>query len=303
MKEYIVEINDFLVSIEQVSSKKKSSYSNVFEGAAIGFAFYSLGGADLRVTLENQHRSYENTKGLVTSFFIENKIEFSYQISNDKPLECIYVFLKAENLPKLSTLEKEVFKQYLKELMYPDRSYVEGPSFYMLPAMTSVTQKIFNISYEGPMKKMFLRSHITELLSHFFARISNQVPEKSNIKKTDKEKVFLAKEIINDNMHQPPSLAELSRQIGLNIYKLKKYFKEIFGVPVYKYLQNERLNLAYHLLNTNNEISVKEVSWSVGYESVSSFSSAFQKKFGFRPGRVKKLVEKMHLELNKVQIE
>jgi AraC-like DNA-binding protein len=33
--------------------------------------------------------------------------------------------------------------------------------------------------------------------------------------------------------------------------------------------------------------SVQEVAWHVGYDSLSSFSNAFQKKFGVRPNEIK----------------
>jgi transcriptional regulator GlxA family with amidase domain len=78
----------------------------------------------------------------------------------------------------------------------------------------------------------------------------------------------------------------LSRQIGLNSFKLKKHFKELFGVPVFKYLQNERLNRANELLR-NQSLSVQEVAWEVGYDSLGSFSNAFTRKFGYRPSEIR----------------
>ena len=81
-------------------------------------------------------------------------------------------------------------------------------------------------------------------------------------------------------------MAELSRQIGLNTFQLKKDFKELFGVPVFKYLQNERMSTAHDLIRTQ-KATVQEAAWHVGYDSLSSFSNAFNKKFGFRPSEIK----------------
>jgi AraC-like DNA-binding protein len=92
---------------------------------------------------------------------------------------------------------------------------------------------------------------------------------------------------VSTNYSKPPTLTELSKLIGLNSNKLKKNFKELFGIPVYKYIHEERLNKAYELLCIN-EKTVQEVAWEVGYESLSSFSNAFQKKFGLRPNEIKK---------------
>ncbi|TJZ61481.1 helix-turn-helix transcriptional regulator [Sphingobacterium olei] len=102
----------------------------------------------------------------------------------------------------------------------------------------------------------------------------------------DKSKLFLAKEIMEQHICSPPSLSELSKLIGLNNNKLKKNFKELFGVPVFKFLQEERLNKAYEMLSTSSE-GVQDVAWHVGYDSLSSFSNAFQSKFGVRPNEIK----------------
>jgi AraC family transcriptional regulator, transcriptional activator of the genes for pyochelin and ferripyochelin receptors len=98
--------------------------------------------------------------------------------------------------------------------------------------------------------------------------------------------LYEAKEILSNNLDAPPSLSELSKKIGLNSFKLKKNFKELFGVPVFKYLQNQRMEKAYELLQGGN-VTIQEAAWNVGYDSLSSFSNAFSKKYGFRPSEIK----------------
>jgi len=110
--------------------------------------------------------------------------------------------------------------------------------------------------------------------------------KEEGIKEAEREKLYEAKEILAKNLDAPPSLSELSKQIGLNSFKLKKNFKELFGVPVFKYLQNQRLAKAYELLRSGN-VTIQEAAWNVGYDSLSSFSNAFSKKYGFRPSEIK----------------
>lgn len=158
----------------------------------------------------------------------------------------------------------------------------------MKPEMQQVVEKVFTIQYTGTTRMMFLKSQILELLTHFIALVSEtEANHTEGIKEQDREKLYQAKEILSNNMNAPPSLSELSKLIGLNSYKLKKNFKELFGVPVFKYLQNERLDKAHHLLSSS-DMSIQEAAWFVGYESLSSFSSAFLKKFGFRPSEIKR---------------
>lgn len=155
----------------------------------------------------------------------------------------------------------------------------------MTPNMQNAVHKLLTNNYKGSTRRMFLKSQVTELLSHFFAFLASDMKE--SMLNEDKEKLYKAKEIIVNNISNPPSLSELSKLIGLNNNKLKRNFKELFGVPVFKFLQEERLTKAYEMLSTTNE-SVQEVAWYVGYESLSSFSNAFQNRFGVRPSKIKK---------------
>ena len=108
----------------------------------------------------------------------------------------------------------------------------------------------------------------------------------SAVDNSQREKLEMARNILAENLDSPPSLSELSRRIGLNTYSLKKDFKEMFGLPVFKYLQNQRLTTAHDLIR-NSQATVQEAAWQVGYDSLSSFSNAFAKKFGYRPSQVK----------------
>ncbi|WP_343692749.1 hypothetical protein [Chitinophaga sp.] len=55
-----------------------------------------------------------------------------------------------------------------------------------------------------------------------------------------------------DNMKMPPSLSELSRIVGINEFKLKKKFKEVFNMTVFGYLADYRLGIARSLLEDGN---------------------------------------------------
>ncbi|WP_103072559.1 helix-turn-helix domain-containing protein [Aquimarina sediminis] len=284
----IIEINNFVVLIEESTAEKTIVEKCDFGDPVIGFSFYGSGDVKLSIGHGNKKRTFHHTKGFAMSFFANDQVEFEHSISHDKPLQCICIFSTVKNLDKLPEQESEIFTKYLNKLIHPTEDFVEGPNFYMAHDMQNAVDKIFNTTYKGTPRMMFLRSQITELLSHFFALISSNTDNNANaIKKEDREKLYHAKEILSQSIDTPPSLHELSKLIGLNNYKLKKNFKELFGVPVYKYLQNERLNKAYELLNTG-DTSIREAAWAVGYESLSSFSSAFLKKFGFRPSEIKK---------------
>ncbi|AXG74052.1 AraC family transcriptional regulator [Flavobacterium arcticum] len=281
----IIHINDFTILVEVASADKPTTDACCFEEPLIGVAFYGSGNVDLSVKYNGKEQLYSNTKGLTLAFYADEKVEFAHTVSPSKPLQCIVVATSIKNLDNLPNAEGEIFSSLLHQLVHPKDHYVEGPRFFMTPEMENIIQSLFNIQYEGKTKMMFFRSQITALLSHFFGQLSQQ--DNQSINESEREKLYLAKEILFKNLNNPPSLSELSKEIGLNTFKLKKNFKELFGTPVFKYLQNERLTIAHQMIR-NEEATVQEAAWHVGYDSLSSFSNAFAKKFGYRPSQIKK---------------
>lgn len=280
----IIDINNFTILVETASSNKEIIDSCFFDEPLIAVAFYGSGNVDLAVKYGNKKKEFNHTKGLALSFYADENVEFIHRVSALKPLECLVIATATNAIDNLPNHEGELFGEMLNELVNPSDHYVEGPSFIMTPEMQTIVDSLFNIQYEGKTKMMFFRSQIMTLVSHFFGQLASSKTEK--IKTPEREKLNQAKDILLKNLDNPPSLNEISKQIGLNIFKLKKDFKEFFGVPVFKYLQNERLTLAHKIIR-NQEATVQEAAWHVGYDSLSSFSNAFEKKFGYRPSQIK----------------
>lgn len=281
----IIEVNNFIVLIEQSNSDKEFVQRCEIDGDAVGFAFYGSGNVELEIKHNNQTKYLTNTTGLAISFFGNQKVGFAHKIAPEKPLQSISVFAKLKTLQTLPKEEKEIFEKQLPDLVNPKSHFVKGPTLFMSLEMQLAVQKVFNTTYTGNTRLLFLKSQVNELLAHYFALLDSE--KKNELNEKDKEKLFQAKDIVTTNYSKPPTITELSKLIGLNSNKLKKNFKELFGIPVYKFIHEERLNKAYELL-CQSEKTVQEAAWEVGYESLSSFSNAFQKKFGSRPNEVKK---------------
>ncbi|MGB5238557.1 MAG: AraC family transcriptional regulator, partial [Flavobacteriaceae bacterium] len=253
----IIDINDFTILVETAFSKEVITDSCRFDEPVIAVAFYGSGNVNLEMSYPTGSRNFNYTKGLALSFFADEHVDCIHTVSNDNPLECIVIATATRNLQKLPNQEGELFSELLDNLVNPKNHYVEGPSFFMTPEMHQIVDGIINIKYEGKTKMMFFRSQITALLSHFFGQLAEN--HAKQIKPKDKTRLLKAKEILSNNLDNPPSLTELSKQLGLNTTKLKKEFKEVFGLPVFKYLQHERLTTAHSLISTK-EATVQEAA-------------------------------------------
>ncbi|MCL6295122.1 helix-turn-helix domain-containing protein [Jejuia spongiicola] len=282
MNREIIDINDCTILLEEASTDNNLIDSCFFDEPVIAIAFYGAGDVGLKVKFEGKTKEFHHTKGMVLSFYADSKVEFEHHVSAQKPLECLVIATTIRNLDKLPNGEGQFLEKFLHQLVHPKDHYVEGPVFNMSPEMFLLVEQFFNNAYKGEIKMMFYKSHMAALLSHYFGQLASE--ESSKIDTSQLEKINLAQEILLSDMENPPSLTELAYKIGTNTNKLKKGFKAQFGVPVFKYLHNERLKKAYNLIK-NDQKTIQEAAWAVGYDSLGSFSNAFEKKFGFRPSQ------------------
>ncbi len=147
-----------------------------------------------------------------------------------------------------------------------------------------VLDSLFEPNEPNLLKTAYYKGKLLELLSYSFdieeAHLYEACPflkEKENV-----ERIKNARNILIDNLDSPPSLGELAKAIGMNEYNLKVGFKNVYGLPAFKYLQEHRLGLAKKLLG-EGQLQVSEIADRVGYKSSSHFIEAFRKKYGNTP--------------------
>ena len=83
-----------------------------------------------------------------------------------------------------------------------------------------------------------------------------------------------------------PSIEELSRIALMSSSKLKKRFKEVYGMKLYEFYNFNRLSKARQWIQSG-ETNIKEAAYRIGFSNLSNFSKAFKKEFGVLPSQVK----------------
>lgn len=99
---------------------------------------------------------------------------------------------------------------------------------------------------------------------------------------SERDKVMEARLIIEQHLDQPLTIRELSRKVAMNECYLKKGFKTLVGRTIHEYQQELRINKAKELLQQQGR-SVSDVANTLGYSSISHFSTAFKKATGMKP--------------------
>jgi len=158
--------------------------------------------------------------------------------------------------------------------------------------MLRVLEEIRSCRFAGGIKKLFLQSKALELLAlqceQYERSGQEDMPADTVFSAGDREKIYHARDLLLLAIQQPPSLRELSRQVGLNEFKLKSGFKKAFDNTVFGYLNNQRLDQARELLLQQPQRPLCEIALELGYSSPQHFSNAFSKRFGISPGRMRR---------------
>src|SRR5690606_1076184 len=82
------------------------------------------------------------------------------------------------------------------------------------------------------------------------------------------------------------TLAEVAAQVGVSPVYLPPAFRDVEGVPLYRYQLRLRLARAPDLLGESDDLT--ELGLHLGFSSHSHFSAAFQKAYGRTPSQFRR---------------
>jgi len=211
----------------------------------------------------------------------QQKILFSILLINRKKyyekIECILEKIP----PKLADIFTD--KKAKKAFFYQGN--------YSISAAECIN-KIISNKHNGLVRSTFLEGKVLELLSKQIRQYNDDLlnPGKQILlRKYDLEKIKSARDILIDNIANPPIIESLAKKVGINQQKLKKGFKLVFDNTINKYIRDERLERASLLLLQGNTIG--EAATEVGYTNKSHFSRVFKNKFGVLPREYLKTIQ------------
>ncbi len=161
-------------------------------------------------------------------------------------------------------------------------------SNYLQDVISAKYQKILGDIFnheEAVMPTLFINSRILRLLEGFLENILKRemIEPILSISSKDFESILKIEGLLLENYGEVfPKIEKLARLALMSESKLKKIYKQAFGMGLYEYYQKNRMHKAKELL-TSGEYSVSEVGSMLGYHNLSNFSSSFKKEFNQLP--------------------
>src|SRR5215510_12362506 len=91
---------------------------------------------------------------------------------------------------------------------------------------------------------------------------------------------------------EPISLHDMSRVAYLSTFHFNRVFHQITGLPPAKFISAMRLDEAKRLL-LNTHLSITDICFEVGYNSLSTFTRRFTQRVGLGPREFRYLAERI----------
>ncbi|WP_107839918.1 AraC family transcriptional regulator [Metasolibacillus meyeri] len=124
---------------------------------------------------------------------------------------------------------------------------------------------------------LFVKALFYELIYRIFQELTegNGKPHEIDLAET-------ARLYLEQHVHEAITMQKLADSLKISTRHLLRIFKERYGEGPQNYLQQLRIELAKHYLQSN-QLSIKEVATALGYEDEYYFSRAFKKQVQIAP--------------------
>ena len=149
-------------------------------------------------------------------------------------------------------------------------------------------EHVFGELYEASsyMDLEIIRLKVLELLM-----LLVRIPQKENnvdyYSSTQARMVERLRDQILKKQEEYVSLQQIATENNISVSYLEKLFKRIYGVSVYRYIKEYRLEQAAVEL-TNSTKTITQIAEKIGYDNASKFSECFKKRYEMTPSRYRR---------------
>ena len=135
----------------------------------------------------------------------------------------------------------------------------------------------------APTGRLFGESIVTALAVYLAQRYSSSPPAlhgyRGGMPRTRLKRVL---EYIAAQLHEELSLTALAEIAGMNLYYFSRLFKQSTGLSPHRYVLDQRIRRAQHLLRTS-DMTILEASVRTGFADQGHFTKVFRRFVGLSP--------------------
>ncbi len=234
--------------------------------------------AEIRLYIKNQlNKNYE----IIEAENGNVGLNLAYEIVPDIIISDIMLPGK-DGMAITETLKNDIRTSHIPIIILTARGSMEQQIEGLKINADAYIVKPFNIQYLEETIKNQIRKRAT-LKDHYTSELSNEGIKSSISKKIDRKFVSEFSSIIESNIaNENFGVDDICKEIGISRVQLYRKVKAVLGYNVNDYILTVRMQKAKYLL-LNEDLSISEISYKVGFSSQAYFSTVFKSKFGVTP--------------------
>ena len=237
------------------------------------------------INSENENLKIENGYKRKTVFLTSANYPLQIHYSKQTRIKITGIHFKSSLVRKF--LKKDVF-HYLNDYSQIGLRALEKEP--ISAEEKKLLDEIYTTDTTSEFGKLVLYNRVLLLVEKTLKRfLINELP-------VTKSKRLLAKDmdglkeieyiLSEKQLEKFPSVQQLSRIALMSSSKLKRRFKEVYGMKLYEFYNYNRLSKAKNWIQTG-ETNIKDAAYRIGFSNLSNFSKAFRKEFGVLPSELK----------------
>lgn len=239
--------------------------------------------------------------------FLKNRLEGTYEVHTanngnegiNKAFDIVPDLIISDIImPGLSglkiaeTLKNDLRSSHIPIILLTAKSSIEDQIEGMKSQADLFISKPFNLTYLEESIVSLLKNR-TILREHYTSELPSE--SRSNTSnKLDRKFISEFTSIIEANLsNEDFSVDDIYKGLGISKIQLYRKTKALLGFNVNDYILTVRLQKAKYLLN-NEDLSISEIAYKVGFASQAYFSTVFKSKFSVTPSEFKEASKRLH---------
>lgn len=175
---------------------------------------------------------------------------------------------------------ERIYTFYIPVAVLPDQDFYKQIGIYpVMPLLIEMFR--YAGKWDGDVFQGTFPFDFVKTLVHLLAD-SKQESLPFSLPTTTNKKIQEILFYIQHNLDQKLSLETIGKRFGMSARTLSRQFNEHLSTTFFQYLKMARIIRAIEML-LQDELTVSEIAFATGYESISAFSNTFVSLVGTRP--------------------
>ena len=209
------------------------------------------------------------------------RLEGSYYLDKGNEYRTLHIDISSSFLDRIiQALPK--LEAWLASGSDTPRLLFKFPGWLSIPLRDILHQLLFN-SYKGEVLQTYREIKALEFLLLLLSQDNESLTASTRLSRRNIDSIHQSRVIMEQGFDQHITISSMATQTGMNEFKLKAGFKQVYGMGMFEYLMQIRMQAARQLLLETDK-PIKEIATLTGYATKQSFMHAFKKFFHDTPG-------------------